>query len=150
MSSTPMPSSTGGRTARSTSRDDVDRGAGANAWIAFAAIVLFLNGCFGVLYGLAAVLNDEVVTVGGNGVTLWDFTTWGWIQMVLGAVMALVAIGLFMGNRGARWIAVGLAMLNALAQFGIISAFPLWAILVIVLDIVVIYQLVARWEPDLV
>jgi hypothetical protein len=47
-------------------------------------------------------------------------------------------------------IAVGLAMLNALAQFGIISAFPLWAILVIVLDIVVIYQLVARWEPDLV
>jgi hypothetical protein len=47
-------------------------------------------------------------------------------------------------------IAVGLAMRNALAQFGIISAFPLWAILVIVLDIVVIYQLVARWEADLV
>jgi hypothetical protein len=148
MSTAPVPSSAA-RAAR-TPRDDVDRGAGANAWIAFAAIVLFLNGCFGALYGLAAVLNDKVVTVGGTGVTVWDFTAWGWIQMVIGAAMVLVAIGLLTGNGAARWFAIGLAMLNALAQFGIISAFPLWAILVIVLDIVVIYQLVARWEPDLV
>jgi hypothetical protein len=146
MSTAPLPSSTarGGR-----GRDDVERGAGGNAWIAFAAIVLFLNGCFGALYGLAAVLNDKVVTVGGGtGVTVWDFTTWGWIQMGIGALMVIVAIGLFTGNGAARWFAIGLSMLNALAQFGIISAFPLWAILVIVLDLVVIYQLVARWELE--
>jgi hypothetical protein len=150
MSTAPVPSSAP-RTAAPRTRDDVDRGAGANAWIAFAAIVLFLNGCFGALYGLAAVLNDKVVTVGGGtGVTVWDFTAWGWIQMGIGVLMMIVAIGLFSGNGAARWFGVGLAMLNALAQFGIISAFPLWAILVIVLDIVIIYQLVARWEPDLV
>ncbi|MES1193746.1 MAG: hypothetical protein ABUM26_05430 [Solirubrobacterales bacterium] len=129
-------------------RDDLPAGAGTNGWIAFAGIVLFLNGTFGALYGLAAILNDEVVTVGGGtGVTVWDFTGWGWIQLIIGIVMVIVAIGLFMGNSAARWLAVGMAMLSALAQFGIISAFPLWAILVIVLDVVVIYQLVVRWEP---
>ena len=145
MSTAPLPSPT----ARPRTADDpIGRGAGENGWIAFAGIVLFLNGCFGALYGLAAVLNNEVVTVGGRtGVTVWDFTAWGWIQIVLGLVMVTVSVGLFTGNAGARWFAVGIAMVNALAQFGIISAFPLWAILVIVLDVVVIYQLVARWEP---
>jgi hypothetical protein len=131
-----------------TSEASIGAGAGENGWITFAGIVMFLNGVFGALYGLAAVLNDKVVTVGGGtGVTVWDFTAWGWIQMAVGVVMAIVAIGLFTGNAGARWLAVGIAMLHALAQFGIISAFPLWAILVIVLDIVIIYQLVARWDP---
>jgi hypothetical protein len=134
--------------APSSRQDDLTEGAGSNGWIAFAAIVLFLNGMFGALYGLAAILNDKVVTVGGGtGVTVWDFTGWGWIQLVIGVVMAIVAVGLFTGNGAARWLAVFMAMLSALAQFGIISAFPLWAILVIVLDVVVIYQLVARWDP---
>ena len=140
VSTAPLPSS---------HRDDLSAGAGSNGWIAFAGIVLFLNGMFGALYGLGAILNDKVVTVGGGtGVTVWDFTGWGWIQLVIGIVMAIVAVGLFTGNSAARWLAIGMAMLSALAQFGIISAFPLWAILVIVLDVVVIYQLVVRWEPE--
>ena len=144
MSTAPLSSSSPARR-----DDDLSAGAGSNGWIAFAAIILFLNGMFGALYGLAAILNDKVVTVGGGtGVTVWDFTGWGWIQLVIGIVMAIVAVGLFTGNGAARWLAVFMAMLSALAQFGIISAFPLWAILVIVLDVVVIYQLVARWEPE--
>jgi hypothetical protein len=149
MSTSPLSSSSTSSRERPPD-SSVGAGAGENGWIAFAGIVMFLNGCFGALYGLGAVLNDEVVTVGGgNGVTVWDFTAWGWIQIVLGVAMALVAVGLFTGNRGARWIAVGLVMLNALAQFGIISAFPLWGILVIVLDVVIIYQLVVNWDPVL-
>lgn len=39
------------------------------------------------------------------------------------------------------------ATLNAIAQIGLVTAFPLWSILVIALDVIVIYQLTARWEP---
>lgn len=125
-------------------------GAGMNGWIAFAAIILFLNGCFGVLYGLGAVLNDDVVTVGGGGgVVVWDFTVWGWITLIIGVLMLITSIGLFTGNGAARWLGVLFALLSALAQFAFVTAFPLWAILVIVLDIVVIYQLVVRWEVRL-
>jgi hypothetical protein len=120
---------------------------GLNGWQVFAAIVLFLNGTFGFLYGLAAVLNDDVVTVGGRGVTVWDFTTWGWVHMVVGILMALVSIGLFMTKGWARFGAIFFCMLNVLIQFGTISAFPLWSLLVIALDIVVIYQLTANWNP---
>lgn len=134
MTSSPSPSSS------------LPAGAGPNAWLAFAGIILFLNGTFGALWGLGAILNDEVVTVGGSGVTIWDFTAWGWIALVLGVLMALTAVGLFTGNPLARWLAVGFTTVHALTQFGAISAFPLWSVLMIALDVVILYQLVARWQ----
>jgi len=130
---------------RTNRYDDV----GVNGWQAFAGIVLFLNGIFGFLYGLAAVLNDDVVTVGGgSGVTVWDFTAWGWIHMIVGVLMAGASIGLFMMKGWARFAAIVFCMLNVLIQFGTISAFPLWSLLVIALDVVIIYQLTANWAPD--
>jgi hypothetical protein len=125
-------------------------GAESSGWIAFAGILLFINGCFTGFWGLAAVLNDEVVTVGGGeGVVIWDVTVWGWTSIVLAILMILTAIGLFTGNSAARWLAVVFATVNALVQFAIVTAFPLWAILVIVIDLVIIYHLIAHWrEPD--
>lgn len=122
-------------------------GAESSGWIAFAAILLFINGCFTGFWGLAAVLNDEVVTVGGGqGVVIWDVTVWGWTTIVLAILMVLTSIGLFTGNGAARWLAILFATINALVQFAIVTAFPLWAILVIVVDLVIIYHLFAHWR----
>lgn len=137
------------RTAADPRSDDLPGGALSNGWISFAAIVLFINGFFTFFWGLAAVLNDNVVAVGGGeGVLIADFTTWGWVMMVLGVVMFVTAIGLFTGNTGARLVAIVLVTLNALAQFAIVTAFPLWGILVIVLDVVILYQLIVRWDEN--
>jgi hypothetical protein len=114
-------------------------------WIVFAACVLFIAGSLDALWGLAGVLNDEVVTVGGAGVIVWDFTVWGWVHLILGIVMVATALGLFAMADWARWAGVVLAILSAILQIGVITAFPLWAFLVIVLDVIVIYQLTARW-----
>ena len=117
-------------------------------WIEFAAVVLFVAGFLSVCFGLGGVLNDDAVTVGGPGVIIWDFTVWGWVHIVIGAAMMLTSVGLF-GMRGwARWLAVGFATLNALFQVGTFSAFPLWSLTVIALDVVVIYQLTARWDTE--
>ena len=124
----------------------VRREPGDSTWAAFAGVMLFLAGTFSFLYGLGAVLNDEAVTVGGNGgVIVWDFTVWGWVHIALGALMVAVALGLFGGKSWARWSAVVIAALNAISQITIITAFPIWALIVIALDVIVIYHLTARW-----
>ena len=115
-------------------------------WATFAAVILFLSGAFSGLYGLAAVLNDKVVAVGGRGVIVADFTTWGWIHMGLAAVMIATALGLFSGQSWARWTAVLLCILNAILQLTIITAFPIWALIVIALDVTVMYQLTENWK----
>ena len=113
--------------------------------ILFAGVVMAINGVLSVFWGLVAVLQEENVTVGGRGVVIWDFTAWGWIILVFGALVALCGIGLLAGSRAARWLGVVLVSLHALAYFGTVSAFPLWAILIIGLDVLILYQLLARW-----
>ena len=116
-----------------------------SGWIVFAAIMLLTAGTFDLVWGLAAVFNDQVVTVGGRGVIILDFTVWGWIHIVTGLVMLLTCWGLFAMKGWARWTAVFIATVSAILQVGVLPAFPLWALLVITIDVIVIYQLTARW-----
>jgi hypothetical protein len=115
-------------------------------WGVFAAVILFMAGTFSGLYGLGAVLNDKVVTVGGGqGPIIWDMTTWGWIHIAFGVVLIAASLGLFAMKGWARWTAMIVATINAIAQLSIITAFPIWALIVIALDVIVIYQLSANW-----
>jgi len=113
-----------------------------------AALMLLVAGGFSLVYGLAAVLNDQVVTVGGRGVLVWDFTVWGWVHMVVGAIMLLTCWGLFALKGFARWTAIFIAIVNAMVQMATITAFPLWAITIITLDVIIIYQLTVNWAKD--
>ena len=119
-----------------------------SGWNIFAGIILAMNGFFAIMYGLAGILNDQVLHVGGRGPVILDFTTWGWVTLILGVLMTLAGVGILLGNGAARWLGVAFAFLSALGQFGTISSFPLWGVLVIAIDITVIYSLVARWHPD--
>jgi hypothetical protein len=115
-------------------------------WTYFAGCILFIVGSLDALWGLAAILNDDIVIVGGHGAILADITLWGWVHLILGSIMALTGLGLFAGSSGARWAAVFFVMVNAIAQIVWFPAAPLWAFLIILLDVTIIYQLTARWE----
>ena len=134
---TPTPSRT------SVPRDEYVPG----GWATFAGIVLFVAAFFSAMWGLAAILNDKAVTVGGSGVIIADFTTWGWVHLLLGVLMALTAGGLLTGQNWARWTAVFFAVVNAMAQVTAITAFPIYGLVVIALDITVIYQLTKNYVP---
>ena len=115
-------------------------------WTVFAGALLLIVGSLDALWGLAAILNDQVVVVGGRGAIIADLTTWGWIHLILGSIVAFTGISLFTGSSGARWLAVFFVSLNAIAQIVWFPAAPLWAFLIIILDVTIIYQLTARWE----
>lgn len=117
-----------------------------NGWILFAAVTLFMSGGLSFLFGLGALLNDRVVAVGGTGGPMvWDITAWGWVLVVGGVVMALTGLALAFQVGVARWLAVGFVMLHAIGMFAIASEFPIFAILVIALDVTVLFQLTVQW-----
>jgi hypothetical protein len=115
-------------------------------WTVFAAAVMLIVGSLDALYGLAAILNNEIVIVGGQGVILADVTVWGWIHLLLGLIIIATALGLFAAAEAARWAAIFFITINAIAQIVWFPAAPLWAFLMIILDVTIIYQLTARWE----
>jgi hypothetical protein len=139
MSTTDSVAGTSSR-ARSRSR------ANASGWAVFAAVMMLVIGGLDALYGLAAILNNEVVVVGGHGVIVADITTWGWVTLIVGLVICLTGAGLLAGNEAARWAAVFLIAVNMILQLPWFPAAPLWTVLMIVLSVIVIYQLTAHWE----
>ncbi len=109
---------------------------------------MFILGSLDAFWGLAAILNDEIVVVGGRGALIFDITTWGWIHLILGLVVALTGLGLMMGNAAARVAGIFFVAVNAIAQIVWFPAAPLWAFLMIILDTVIIYQLTMHWTAD--
>lgn len=115
-------------------------------WTVFAASLMLIVGSLDALYGLAAILNDEVILVGGEGVIIGDITLWGWLHFLLGSAVALTGLGLFAAAESARLLAIFFVSINAVTQIVWFPAAPLWAFLLIILDVTIIYQLTARWE----
>lgn len=117
---------------------------GPSGWAAFAGVVLFISGSFNLIFGLAAAVNDEIVTVGGGGVIIWDIDAWGWMHFGLGVLMIATSIGLFLVETWARIVAVIFATISAIGQVVLITAFPLFSIMIIALDVAVIYNLTVK------
>ena len=71
-------------------------------------------------------------------------TSWGWIHLLVGLVVAVAGLAVLGGRTWGRVVGITLAMLSALANFLFIPYYPFWALTVIVLDIFIIWALAAH------
>ena len=106
-----------------------------------AGVLLIVGGGFQIIQALAAIVNDEYLVVAPNYIYTFDLTTWGWIHLLVG--LALVAIGIcLLLNQGWALIAgIVVAAISALINFTWLPYSPLWAILVIAVDVLIIWAL---------
>ena len=120
-----------------------DRGVtGWAGWAAFAGVIMIMAGIFQATAGLVALVNDDVYVVVSDQIALTlDYTQWGWVHLILGAIVAAAGFGVFSGRVWARTVGVLLAGLSAFAHLLFIAAFPLWSLIVIAMDVLVIYAL---------
>jgi hypothetical protein len=117
---------------------------GWTGWIAFAGVMMIISGALNALYGLIAAVNDEWVVWTNRASLYIDISQWGWIHMILGVVMVLSGIGVFSGNVLARTVGVIAASLSLIANFFFIPAYPLWALAVVTIDVLIIWALTAH------
>jgi hypothetical protein len=112
--------------------------------ILFAAIMMIMVGVFQTLQGLIAIFENEFYAATRNYIFKFDATTWGWIHLILGLLVAFAGWGLLSGRTWARVLAITLAVLSAIANFLFIPYYPFWSLLIITLDIFVIWALAAH------
>ena len=109
-------------------------------WIGFASFMLLLGGVFAVLAGIVALFKDTTVYHSAtNSVWVLDYTQWGWIHIIAGVLAILAAGSLMAGNMYGRVFAVVIALLSAFANMAFVPVYPLWSLLIITIDILVIY-----------
>lgn len=111
-------------------------------WVVFGAAMMILLGTFQIMAGLVALLRSDYYLVGRTGLLVdLDFTVWGWTHLALGVVIVAAGVGVLAGRTWARAVGILLAMLSAVANLAFLAAYPLWGIITITLDVVVIYAL---------
>ncbi|HEU4490657.1 MAG TPA: hypothetical protein VFR74_07280 [Jiangellales bacterium] len=121
-----------------------DYSAGAAGLTVFAAVLMIMVGIFHAAQGLVAIVNDTFYVVGEEYVFQFDVTTWGWIHLLLGILVAVAGFALFSGAVWARTVGVALAVLSAVANFLWMPYYPFWSIAIIALNVFVIWALTAH------
>jgi hypothetical protein len=107
----------------------------------FAGAALLTVGIFQFLEGVAAAAKDDVFVRTTNYVFEFDLTTWGWIHIVLGIIVAIVGGAILAGQAWAYVAGIVVAVLSSLMNFVWMPYYPFWAILIIAFDIAVIWAL---------
>jgi hypothetical protein len=111
-------------------------------WVFFAGIMMILLGIFEAITALVALFNDKYYLVGPSGLVVSvDYTAWGWVHLFLGLVALGAGIGVIFGKTWARVVGIVFAVFSAIVNLAFIPAYPLWSMLVIALDVIVIYAL---------
>ena len=110
-----------------------------------AATVLWVAGALTVFQGISVLSDDELIVPVPDYVYRFSVTAWGWIHIILGVLIAVVALGLFWGTTWARVSAIVIASLSIVSMFLWLPRYPAWSIVVIAVDILAIWA-VATWE----
>jgi len=135
------------QTGQVSGRGTADQAGVGAGWVLFAAIMMIMGGSFAILEGLAALLKH------GNfyhSVSSYPFgssvAAWGWTVLIVGIIVLLAGFYVMTGALWARIVGITIASLSALANFFFIPYYPIWALVIITVDVFVIWALAAHGE----
>ena len=115
-------------------------------WIAFAGFMMIMIGVFHAISGIAGIAKDDVFVIGTGTEYAFKFsvTTWGWIHLIAGIIVLIAGFGLFSGATWARTVGVIVAGISAIANFAWLPYYPIWAIVILTIDVLVIWALIVH------
>jgi hypothetical protein len=118
---------------------------GANAWVGwilFAGVMLILVGIFQAMAGLVALFDHNYYAVASNHLVVrLNYTGWGWVHLFLGVLAVIAGYGVMSGRLWARIYGIVLASFSAAANLAFLAADPIWAVIMMTVDVIVIFAL---------
>jgi hypothetical protein len=111
-------------------------------WLIFAGVTAIMLGAFQIIEGLVAVFKDSYYRIGAdNALVHVDYTTWGWTHFGIGCAVLIAGVGVLTGAMWGRVLGITVAVISAVINLAFIAAYPVWAVIIIALDVLVIYAL---------
>jgi hypothetical protein len=109
--------------------------------VSFGAVMLILAGAFNLLDGVVALVNPSYFD---DHLLFSNLTAWGWFFAIFGGVQVLIGVAVLRGSEIALWLGIVAAGANAAAQLAYVAHYPVWSVVIIVVDGFVIYAFMVR------
>lgn len=120
----------------------------ANGWQFFVATLLIVIGCVNLIQGFVALFTPEFYVATTADMLVLGYGFWGILLVLWGGLLAVTGLAVVSGQTWARVLGIVLAAVNALAQLAFVMAMPVWSLVVIAIDVLVIYGLSAGWSSS--
>jgi hypothetical protein len=117
-------------------------------FITFAGIMMIMSGIFHIFTGLGALIEEDFYELARAYAFDMSVNAWGWLHIVVGAVLILAGFYVFTGNIIARLIGIAAAFVSIIVNFAYMPYYEVWSILMIVVDIGVIWALATYSRRD--
>jgi hypothetical protein len=112
-----------------------------SGWVTFAGIMFLVSAFANFFWGLAAL--DTRSYLAEDGLLYSTLETWGWVALGWSALVLIGGILVLARTGGSAAIGVGLATVSCIFWLFALPVMPLFALTVIMIDMFVIYGLVA-------
>ena len=113
-------------------------------WVLFAGVLLMVSGVVQAIYGLGTLLSNDFLLVTAQRAVVVNVTAWGWVHLLGGLFLVAAGYSVMNGNAFGRIFAVIFTSLALIANISYVSAFPIWTLLLVIVDILVLYALVVH------
>ena len=108
-------------------------------WAGFAGMMILVVGTFNVIWGLVALVQDTYFA--SDQLLMWSLNSWGAIHIAVGCLQLLTALLIFSGSGAGPVLGLVLAFFSAVGALVSIGAYPIWSIVIIAIDGLIIYAL---------
>lgn len=106
----------------------------------FAGVLMLLSGPASILMGAAGIAHDTLFAASRYAYR-FDLTAWGWIHLVIGVALVVAGLGVLSGQSWGRGAGGAVAAISLITQFMFVPYYPLWAIPVMTLDLLILFAL---------
>lgn len=113
-------------------------------WVYFAGILLVVRALFQAFFGFVALTKNEILVISPDQLAVFDFTTWGIVHLVVAVVLLTAGFSVLNGGMWGRVIGSIAAGVGILANLIYLPAYPIWALVALVLDVFILYALVVH------
>ena len=123
-----------------------------SGWVTFAGVMASIAGVYNLLSGIAAIADDARLSqypgLADIDEVLYgvDLSTWGWFWAVVGGLQLVTAGLIFARNKAGQMLGIVFASISAMLTVFIMWIYPIWALVVLALDMMIIHALTAHEE----
>ena len=114
--------------------------------VVFAGALLMMIGLVNVFQAFVAWFADDRLAAKPEHFVVVNTTAWGWVLLISGLLLMAVGGGLLAATGWSRIAAIVVVCLHAVSQVASFGAYPVWSLLMIALDVIVLWALTARWS----